>query len=317
MSILVTGGAGFIGSNFLEQLLSDQEFSNSDIYVLDSLTYSGNLKNIEAALVFERVKFVRGSICDENLVNELAEKVDTVVNFAAESHVDRSIESRREFIETNVVGTQILLDAALSKSIQRFIQISTDEVYGSILSGSATEESVLSPNSPYSASKASADLIVRSYVETFGLNAIITRCTNNFGPKQHSEKLVPKTITKLMSGQNVPIYGNGRNIRDWIFVKDHCDGILAALKHGKSGEIYNISGANEMTNLEVVRKIMDIMNVDDNRLEFIPDRLGHDFRYSLNGKKASELLNFKPLTDFDTALKSTVNWYKDNIYLNP
>ncbi len=312
MHILVTGGAGFIGSNFIEALLKDPDFCKSKITVLDALTYSGNLRNLAGSLELENVEFVRGNICDAGLVNELTSKTDFVINFAAESHVDRSIESRREFVETNILGTQILLDAALQNSVKNFIQISTDEVYGSIHTGTADEFSMILPNSPYSASKASADLLVRSYVETFGLNAKVTRCTNNYGPKQHPEKLIPKIITNLLSGKSIPIYGDGKNVRDWIHVSDHCKGVLAVMKFGKSGEIYNISGSNELSNLQIAETLMRVMGIDEDKIEFVQDRLGHDFRYSLDSTKAKKELNFDPEIDFELGLASTVDWYKLN-----
>ena len=306
----MTGGAGFIGSNFLDLLLCDSEIKPTQICILDALTYSGNLNNIKDVISKDGVEFVHGNICDKDLVNRKTKNVDVIINFAAESHVDRSIKSRSEFISTNIVGTQILLDAAIENSVSRFIQISTDEVYGSLSVGSAEESSALLPNSPYAASKASADLLVRSYVETFGLDAVITRCTNNYGPKQHTEKLIPKVITNLLSGLQIPVYGNGENIRDWIHVSDHCQGIIQALKYGTKGEIYNISGENELSNLSIIYQILEIMGCSTERIDFVPDRLGHDFRYSLSGKKSEQKLNFRPAKNFTEGLESTIDWYK-------
>jgi dTDP-glucose 4,6-dehydratase len=310
MKILVTGGAGFIGSNFLEVLINDMQSEIGQLCVLDALTYSGDVRNIEDTISSAGIEFVHGSICDRDLVDKLSKNADVIINFAAESHVDRSIESRDEFVSTNIVGTQILLDAAIRNSVSRYVQISTDEVYGSLVEGSATETSLLLPNSPYSASKASADLLVRSYVETFGLDAVITRCTNNYGPKQHPEKLIPKIITNLLSGKQIPIYGNGKNIRDWIHVSDHCRGIVAVLKHGQKGEIYNISGDNEITNLDIVTQILEIMGFPFEKIDFVPDRPGHDFRYSLDGRKIMEELNFVCQVNFTEGLAATIDWYK-------
>ena len=316
MNILVSGGAGFIGSNFLDLLVAENPINAEKICILDALTYSGSLENIKRVISADGVEFVQGNICDKELVNRLTQDTDIIINFAAESHVDRSIASRDEFVLTNIVGTQILLDAAIQNSVSKYIQISTDEVYGSLNVGSATEDSPLLPNSPYAASKASADLLVRSYVETFGIDAVITRCTNNYGPKQHPEKLIPKIITNLLLGKKIPIYGNGTNIRDWIHVSDHCRGIIAAVKSGVKGEIYNISGTNEISNLEITYQILKIMGYSKENIDFVPDRLGHDFRYSLNGTKSFKELNFACETDFEVGLLSTIDWYRKQLGSN-
>ena len=308
MRVLVTGGAGFIGSHFVEMALTDQFPEISNVIVLDKLTYAGKLENLSTVANNPSFSFVRGDICDVDLVNNLAQRVDAIINFAAESHVDRSIEDSSEFVKTNVLGTQVLLDAAKNHKVKRFIQVSTDEVYGSILEGSWDENEPLLPNSPYSASKAAADLLVRAYFTTYGLNVNITRCSNNFGPRQDPEKLIPNFILKLRQGLKVPVYGDGLNIRDWLYVADHCKGIYLTLTKGVPGEIYNIGGGTEQTNLNLTKKLLQLTGKDDSSIEYVRDRLGHDRRYSVNYSKI-ESLGYKPSVSFENNLKSTLDWY--------
>ena len=311
MRVLVTGGAGFIGSNFVEMALTDQFPEISEVLVLDKLTYAGKLSNLSSVQSNPNFEFVQGDICDVTLVNNLIPKVDAIINFAAESHVDRSIDNSSEFIRTNVLGTQVLLDAAKNHKVAKFVQVSTDEVYGSISEGSWDENEPLLPNSPYSASKAAADLLVRAYFVTHGLVACITRCSNNFGPKQDPEKLIPNFILKLHQGKKVPVYGDGMNIRDWLYVADHCEGIYLTLVKGLPGEVYNIGGGTELTNLELTHKLLEIFGKSVSSIEYVPDRLGHDRRYSINSKKL-ELLGYFPKNSFDRSLKTTVDWYLKN-----
>lgn len=310
MRVLVTGGAGFIGSNFVELALTDQFPEISSVIVLDKLTYAGKLSNLSSVENNPNFEFIKGDICDVELVNELVGQVDAVINFAAESHVDRSIENSTEFITTNVLGTQVLLDAAKNHKLKKFVQVSTDEVYGSILEGSWDEDEPLLPNSPYSASKAAADLLVRAYFVTHGLNVNITRCSNNFGPKQDPEKLIPHFILKLSRGEKVPVYGDGLNVRDWLFVDDHCQGIYLALTKGVPGEIYNIGGGKELTNMALAQLLLELTNRDQGFISFVPDRLGHDRRYSITHEKISKL-GYKPMFNFDFNLKKTYEWYQD------
>jgi dTDP-glucose 4,6-dehydratase len=306
--VLVTGGAGFIGSNFIEMALTDQFPEISNVIVLDKLTYAGKLENLGTVIGNPNLLFVQGDICDVELVNDLTRKVDAVINFAAESHVDRSIEDSSEFIMTNVLGTQVLLDAAKKNKVKKFLQVSTDEVYGSILEGSWDENEPLLPNSPYSASKAAADLLVRSFFVTHGLNVNVTRCSNNFGPKQDSEKLIPKLILKLSQGSKVQLYGDGLNVRDWLYVDDHCNGIYLVLTNGVPGEVYNIGGGTEMTNLSLTRKLLEFMGREESLIEYVEDRPGHDRRYSVDCSKI-EMLGYKASTDFDRNLQLTLDWY--------
>jgi dTDP-glucose 4,6-dehydratase len=310
MRVLVTGGAGFIGSNFVELALTDQFPEISSIIVLDKLTYAGKLSNLSSVENNPNFEFIKGDICDVELVNELVGRVDAVINFAAESHVDRSIENSAEFITTNVLGTQVLLDAAKNLNLKKFVQVSTDEVYGSILEGSWDEDEPLLPNSPYSASKAAADLLVRAYFVTHGLNVNITRCSNNFGPKQDPEKLIPHFILKLCRGEKVPVYGDGLNVRDWLFVDDHCQGIYLALTKGTPGEIYNIGGGTELTNLELTEMLLLLLKKNNTFIEYVPDRLGHDRRYSVNCRKIREL-GYSPGRNFQENLHLTLSWYQD------
>jgi dTDP-glucose 4,6-dehydratase len=310
MNFLVTGGAGFIGSHFVAKLLSLKETSR--VTALDNLTYAGRRENLVESLSDNRFTLKEGDIRDIELVQNLVKDVDYVVNFAAESHVDRSIISSSEFVSTNIQGTQVLLEASLKHKVGRFLQVSTDEVYGSISKGHWTEDSPLLPNSPYSASKASADLLVRAFNITYSFNTVITRCSNNFGPRQYPEKLIPLSIINLIEGKNICLYGNGLNIRDWLHVKDHCEGIYNALIRGESGSIYNLGAGAEKTNLEIASIILDQLGLDRSRLEFVGDRLGHDFRYSVSFEKAQLELGFYPKISFEEGMKETVNWYRDN-----
>jgi dTDP-glucose 4,6-dehydratase len=306
--VLVTGGAGFIGSHFVEMALSDQFPQISSVLVLDKLTYAGKLTNLNNVSNNPNFQFVQGDICDVELVNNLVSKVDAIINFAAESHVDRSIENSSEFVRTNVLGTHALLEAAKNHNLKKFIQVSTDEVYGSIPVGSWDENQPLLPNSPYSASKASADLLTRAYFVTHGLNVSITRCSNNFGPKQDPEKLIPSFILKLNKGEKVPVYGDGLNIRDWLFVKDHCIGIYITLTQGAPGEIYNIGGGTELNNLSITKELLRLAGKEETSIEFVSDRLGHDYRYSVDYSKIGKL-GYRPDMNFEQNLKSTFLWY--------
>lgn len=311
--LLITGGAGFIGSNFIRYLLNN----TSDIEVLnyDVLTYAGNLENLIDVEDDKRYKFVKGNILNSELVKYVISEYEItgIINFAAESHVDRSIMSASPFVDTNIKGTLVLLEAAKELKIRRFLQVSTDEVYGSLGSeGLFTEETPLSPNSPYSASKTSADLLVRSFVETFGLNAVITRCSNNYGPYQFPEKLIPLMILNTKANKALPVYGDGMNIRDWIHVDDHCRGIFTAYKNGKSGEIYNIGGNCEKPNIEIVKTILRLMDKSDSLITYVKDRPGHDRRYAIDSTKIKKELGWVPQIKFDEGIKATVEWYLSN-----
>ena len=312
MKILVTGGAGFIGSNYVKRMLARRDFDVSGLIVLDNLTYAGSLDNLKEVQSDSRFKFIKGDICDKELVFKLISEVDTVVHFAAESHVDRSISSSSEFVETNVAGTTVLLDALRDNQRVRFLHVSTDEVYGSIASGSWDESAPLSPNSPYSASKASSDLMALSYFRTYGLDIMISRSCNNYGPNQFPEKLIPFFVTNLLQGKKLPLYGSGMNVREWIHVNDHCDALNSILKSGKSGEVYNIGSGVEVTNLAVTRKILELFGEDDNSIEYVRDRLGHDLRYSMDCGKLRTKLGFVPITSFEKGLVETIDWYKNN-----
>lgn len=314
MHLLVTGGAGFIGSNFVRKVLTNS-YDGADehsVTVLDALTYAGNQENLDPVKGSEKLKFVHGNILDAELVNELMKTVDVVVHFAAESHVDRSIAGSREFIMTNVVGTHTLLEAARLSKIQKFVHVSTDEVYGSISEGSWDEDCPLLPNSPYSASKASSDLLVRSYSKTHNLNVNITRCSNNYGPYQFPEKVIPLFISNLMDGKKVPLYGNGLNVRDWLHVDDHCHGIYLVMESGKPGEIYNIGGGTELTNKELTELLLRASGADWTSVEQVEDRKGHDLRYSVDISKISKELGYQPQVDFESGLRDTIEWYKNN-----
>lgn len=311
MRVLVTGGAGFIGSNFVRRIVDGSLSSIDHVTVLDKLTYAGTLTNLDM-LPKKSFEFIRGDIGDSGLVDSLASRHDAIVNFAAESHVDRSITGAKGFVETNVLGTQNLLDSAVKKEINVFVQISTDEVYGTIDEGSWHEDFPLLPNSPYSASKASADLLVRSSHQTFGLDTRITRCSNNYGPHQFPEKVIPLFVTNLIDNKKVPLYGNGLNIRDWLHVDDHCRGIHAVLMKGKSGQIYNIGGGQELTNRDLTTIILEKMGRDESSIEFVQDRLGHDFRYSVSIEKISRELGYQPKVRFEDGISATIEWYMAN-----
>jgi dTDP-glucose 4,6-dehydratase len=313
MRLLVTGGAGFIGSNFVRRIADSTLQGISSVTVLDKLTYAGVRENLSAAESLPGYQFVKGDICDPQVVSSLIGEVDAVVNFAAESHVDRSIISAADFIKTNVAGVQVLLDTinATKKKI-RFIQVSTDEVYGSINSGTWAEDSPLLPNSPYSASKAGGELLARSYNKTHGADVVITRCSNNYGPFHFPEKLIPLFITNLLEGKKLPVYGNGKNVRDWLHVDDHCQGIYKVLMNGKSGEVYNIGGGQELTNLEITHLILDAMNSNESSIDYVEDRKGHDFRYSVNWSKINRELGYEPKVRFEDGLAETIRWYKEN-----
>lgn len=313
MNILVTGGAGFIGSNYVHYLLDNEK--DATVVNLDLLTYAGNKHNLDDIKDNERHHFVKGNITNTELVRYLIEKfkVTQIVNFAAESHVDRSILNPDVFIETNVKGTLNLLNCAKELGIEKFVQVSTDEVYGSLgPEGYFTEETPLAPNSPYSASKASADMLVRSYNETYGMDVNITRCSNNYGPYHFPEKLIPLMITNAMDGKKLPIYGDGKNIRDWLHVKDHCQAIHLVMTKGRSGEIYNVGGHNERTNNEIVNLIVDKLNVSKESITYVDDRLGHDKRYAIDPTKLENKLGWKPEYTFDTGIEETIEWYKNN-----
>ena len=311
MKLLVTGGAGFIGSNFVHYAL--KEHPDWEITNLDKLTYAGNLENLKDIQDQPGYHFVKGDIADRKFVDKLlGQGFDVIVNFAAESHVDRSILDASPFIETNIKGTQILLEGARQYKLGRFIQVSTDEVYGSIDSGRFTEESTLSPNSPYSASKTAADLLCRAYFKTHRLPAIITRCTNNLGPYQFPEKLIPLVITNALEDKPVPVYGDGLNIRDWIFVVDHCRALDVVIQKGQPGEIYNIGSGNEKTNLELIRKLLELLDKPQGLIQFVTDRPAHDRRYALDCAKIATELGWKPAFSFEKALSATVDWYLKN-----
>jgi dTDP-glucose 4,6-dehydratase len=308
----VTGGAGFIGSHYVRSLLTGAwglEAPQS-LVVLDKLTYAGNRANLAPVAGDRRLCFVEGDILDRELVEELMDQVDAVVHFAAESHVDRSILGAVDFVMTNVVGTQTLLDSALRTGIDKFVHVSTDEVYGSIESGSWDEQQPLQPNSPYSASKASSDLLARAYHRTHGLPLCITRCSNNYGPYQFPEKVIPLFVTNLIDGLTVPLYGEGSNVRDWLHVDDHCRGIHLVLTGGRPGEVYNIGGGTELTNKELTGLLLEATGADWDRVERVPDRLGHDLRYSVDISKIRSELGYDPRVSFDRGLADTVDWYR-------
>ena len=311
MRILVTGGAGFIGSNYVRRIADGTLGGISKITVLDKLTYAGTLTNL-SEVSSDSFEFIHGDICDSALVGKLVRDHDLIVNFAAESHVDRSINGAKDFVVTNVLGTQTLLDAVRDSQVKTFLQVSTDEVYGSIDSGSWPETDPILPNSPYAASKAAADLICRSYFKTHGLDIRITRCSNNYGPNQFPEKVIPLFITNLIEGRKVPVYGTGLNVRDWLHVDDHCRGIHLALTKGVAGEIYNIGGGTELSNLELTNQILEKMGKDEDSIEFVEDRKGHDLRYSVDISKISEQLGYTPMVNWKSGLEETVEWYREN-----
>jgi dTDP-glucose 4,6-dehydratase len=309
MRLLITGGCGFIGSNFVRHVLNSHP--EDEILNLDKLTYAGNPENLREFEDYPRYSFLEGDVAGaEDVTDAFTWSPDAVVNFAAETHVDRSIISPETFVTTDVIGTFRMLEQARQKDI-RFLQISTDEVYGSIEEGSFTEESPLRPNSPYSASKAGADLLVRSYVHTYGLDAVICRSSNNYGPYQYPEKIIPLFLTNLIEGRKVPLYGEGKNVRDWIYVEDNCRGIDIVLRQGVSGEIYNIGAGQELTNLELTKAILDVMGAGEDAVRFVADRLGHDLRYSVDTTKLKNL-GWRPEYDFQRGLRETAEWYKVN-----
>ncbi|ULR51510.1 dTDP-glucose 4,6-dehydratase [Streptomyces deccanensis] len=312
MRILVTGGAGFIGSHYVRSLLAGEygPRGTSDVTVLDLLTYAGNRDNLPAA--HPRLTFVRGDVSDLALLLELLPGHDAVVHFAAESHVDRSLDAAADFVRTNVLGTQTVLEAALRTGVSRVVHVSTDEVYGSIDTGSWTEASPLLPNSPYAASKASADLVARSYWRTHGLDVSITRCSNNYGPYQHPEKLIPRFVTNLLEGLPVPVYGDGRNVREWLHVDDHCRAIQLVLERGRAGGVYNIGRGNELENLTLTERILHLAGADRSMIRYVADRKGHDLRYSLDDTRIRNELDYAPRIAFDEGLARTVAWYRDN-----
>ena len=310
-TILITGGAGFIGSNFVKYMLN--KYSDYDIINLDALTYCGNLENLKDIEDMDNYTFVKGDIRDKDLVNDLVLKSDYVINFAAESHVDRSITDPEIFIKSNVLGTQVLLNAAKDCGVEKYIQISTDEVYGTLgETGYFCETTPLQPNSPYSASKAGGDLITRAYFETFDLPVNITRCSNNYGPYQFPEKLIPLMISNALEDKKLPIYGDGKNIRDWLHVYDHCQAIDLVLHEGKLGEVYNIGGHNERQNIQIVKLILEALGKDESLIEYVADRLGHDRRYAIDADKIRNELGWEPKYTFETGIKETIQWYLDN-----
>ncbi len=314
MKLLITGAAGFIGSNFVRRMLTGAypQHCDTTVTVLDKLTYAGVKANLDPIAESERFTFVEGDICDGDLLADLAPGHDAIVHFAAESHVDRSITGASDFVLTNVLGTQKLLQAALESGVERFVHVSTDEVYGSIDEGSWLEDFPLAPNSPYSASKASSDLLARSYFRTFGLDVVITRCSNNYGPYQFPEKVIPLFVTNLMDGLQVPLYGDGLNVRDWLHVDDHCHGIQLVLDGGRPGEVYNIGGGTELTNKDLTYRLLDAMGADESRIRPVQDRKGHDRRYSVDIGKISDELGYQPEVDFDNGLAQTIEWYRAN-----
>lgn len=309
--LLVTGGAGFIGSCFIRHIL--KKHPDYKVINLDALTYAGNVENLDDVKDNPNYYFVHGNICDKKVVRDLISQVDFVVNFAAESHVDRSITGPEIFIETNVQGTLNLLQACKDLGIERYLQVGTDEVYGSLgATGYFYETTPIQPNSPYSASKASADLLVRAYFETYKLPVLITRCSNNYGPYQYPEKLIPFFISQLLKGEKVPVYGDGLNVRDWLYVYDHCEAIDVVLHKGKVGEVYNIGGHNEKTNMEITNLVLSAMGKDESSIRYVEDRLGHDKRYAIDNKKIQTELGWKPSVTFEEGIKLTIDWYLGN-----
>jgi dTDP-glucose 4,6-dehydratase len=309
--VLVTGGAGFIGSNYVRRILDGSLSGVSEVVVLDKLTYAGTLSNFTPREL-QSFRLFQGDVCDSDVTAKALSGIDAVVNFAAESHVDRSIKSAHEFVSTNIQGTQNLLDSCRRLGVNNYLQVSTDEVYGSIPSGSWSETEPLLPNSPYAASKASADLLVRAANRTHGLNTRITRCSNNYGPNQFPEKVIPLFVTNLMENKKVPVYGTGLNVRDWLHVDDHCRGIHLVLMNGNPGEIYNIGGGRELSNLELTEYILEFMGMSKNKIEYVEDRIGHDQRYSVDFSKINRELGYSPQVEFEEGLKKTIDWYKFN-----
>jgi dTDP-glucose 4,6-dehydratase len=318
MRVLVTGGAGFIGSNFVRMFARGEMQEISSVQVLDKLTYAGVRENLSGLSKIPGYSFLQGDICNLEKVSQLLIDVDAVINFAAESHVDRSISGASDFVQANVVGVQILLEAIKASGREiRFLQVSTDEVYGSIKEGSWTEEWPLLPNSPYSASKAGGELLARSYNRTHGMDVVITRCSNNYGTHHFPEKLIPLFITNLIEGKKVPVYGTGQNVRDWLHVDDHCRGIYLVLMNGRSGEVYNIGGGREVTNNEITSLILNAMGADKSSIEYVEDRKGHDFRYSVDWTKIGKELGYEPQIKFENGLRETIQWYRDEAWWKP
>lgn len=308
-TLLVTGGSGFIGSHFVRRF--HRQRPDWKVVNLDKLTYCGNRENTRSLEGDPRYEFAQADICDEKAVNALMAKADGVVHFAAETHVDRSIDNAEDFLMTNVFGSRILIEAARRHGIKRFMHVSTDEVYGSLPAGAALESDSLEPSSPYSASKAASDLLVRSYWKTYAQPVIITRCTNNYGPNQFPEKVIPLFVTNLLEGKSVPLYGTGQNSRDWIYVEDHCAALELLFEKGKDGEIYNIGGGNDVSNLELTRAILKAMGAGESSIRYVEDRLGHDFRYSVNTDKISRL-GFRPSCQWEEGLRKTIEWYRQH-----
>ncbi|EJQ35384.1 dTDP-glucose 4,6-dehydratase [Bacillus toyonensis] len=313
MKVLVTGGAGFIGSNFVRYMV--KKYPKYNIVNLDALTYAGNLENLKDIEELSNYKFIKGDIADRQFINQLfkEENFDYVLNFAAESHVDRSITNPDIFIQTNIQGTQVLLDAAKNAEVKKYLQVSTDEVYGTLgETGYFTEETPLASNSPYSSSKAGADLLVRAYHETFGLPVNITRCSNNYGPFHFPEKLIPLMIINALNDKQLPVYGDGLNVRDWLHVEDHCQAIDLVLHKGKNGEVYNVGGNNERTNIEIVKTILKALDKPESLIKYVTDRPGHDRRYAIDATKLREELGWSPKYNFDTGIEQTIKWYLEN-----
>jgi dTDP-glucose 4,6-dehydratase len=313
LRLLVTGGAGFIGSNFVRMISRGELVGVSHVTVLDKLTYAGLRENLDQVSGISSYAFQHGDICNPELATSLISEVDAVVNFAAESHVDRSISGAADFIQANIVGVQVLLDAIKASGRNtRFLQISTDEVYGSIDMGSWTEDWPIQPNSPYSASKAGGELLARSYHQTHKLDVVITRCSNNYGTHHFPEKLIPLFITNLLEGKKVPVYGKGKNVRDWLHVDDHCRGIFKVLTNGRTGQVYNIGGGRELTNIEITNLLLQAMGADESSIEYVEDRKGHDLRYSVDWTKINKELGYEPQVNFEDGIKDTIQWYRDN-----
>ena len=312
MKLLVTGGAGFIGANYVRMLL---ERGGDRVVNLDLLTYAGNLENLAGCEGRPDYRFVRGDVRDRALLDRLLaeERIEAVVHFAAESHVDRSIDDPREFLDTNILGTQTLLESARRAGVVRFLQVSTDEVYGSLgPTGLFTEDSPLAPNSPYAASKAAADLVCRAYHRTYGFPVLVTRCSNNYGPYQFPEKLIPLMIANALEGRPLPVYGDGRNVRDWLYVRDHCEAVDAVLRRGRPGEVYNVGGNNEMQNIQIVRLLLELLGLDESRITFVKDRPGHDRRYAIDATRIRDELGWAPRHRFREGIRATVDWYLAN-----
>lgn len=313
MRVVITGAAGFIGSRLAELVLERaEELGYDDIVLFDALTYSGRRENMDLVLKDSRVSFVQGDITDKDITDEVLRGAHAVLHLAAESHVDRSITGARQFFVTNVLGTQQLLESARSGGVEQFVHISTDEVYGSIPEGAWKEDHILEPNSPYSSSKAGSDLAALAYHRTFGLNVMVTRCSNNYGPRQFPEKVIPLFVSNLIDGKKVPLYGDGLNVRDWLHVDDHCRGILAVLEGGKAGEVYNIGGGTELTNKELTYRLLTLMGAGEEMIEPVADRLGHDRRYCVDWDKIHSELGYEPRVSFEEGLAQTVQWYKEN-----